>query len=193
MAAKAGLSPDDVYDVAAELANDEGLDAVTLAAVAEALGIRSPSLYAHVAGVDGLKRALALRAAGELEDLLRDATGQTTGVDALRKILHAYRGFGRDRPGMYDALQRAVRPGTDKEVDEAVGWLLEPVEAALTQAGKSPAERVHLTRVLRAAVHGFVTLEQTGAFAEPRQDVEESFNLLVELVLASVREPRSGR
>jgi hypothetical protein len=113
-------------------------------------------------------------------------------VDALRKILHTYRDFARDRPGLYDALQRAVPPGTDDEVDEAVGWQLEPVEAALTQAGESPAERLHLMRVLRAAVHGFVTLEHTGAFVAPRQEIDESFRRLVELLLATVRKPSSA-
>jgi AcrR family transcriptional regulator len=186
MGTKAGLSPELVHDAAAAIADKKGLDAVTLASVAETLGIRSPSLYVHVAGLQGLKRELALRGAGELEDVLRDAAEHHLGVDALRRILHAYRAFATERPGLYDALQRSVRPGTDGELDEALGWLLEPVEAALTQAGVSAAERVHLMRAFRAAVHGFVTLEQSGAFGLGRKAVDESFRRLVELLIAGV-------
>ena len=193
MATKAGLSPEDVYEVAGDIADRNGLDAVTLASVAEALGIRSPSLYAHVAGIEGLKRALALRAAGELEDVLRDATGRSTGVEALRKMMDSYRDFASERPGLYDALQRSVRPGTDEEMDEAVAWLLEPVEAALSQAGVSGRERVHFIRLLRAAVHGFVTLDHAGAFAASRKEVDESFRRLVELILAGVPQPSAAR
>jgi AcrR family transcriptional regulator len=186
MGAKAGLSPEHVHDAAGLIADAKGFDAVTLASVAAVLGIRSPSLYAHVAGLQGLKRELALRAAGELEDALRDAAEHRLGVDALRKILHAYRDFATERPGLYDALQRSVRPGTDEELDEAVGWILEPVEAALTQTGVSATERVHLIRALRSAVHGFVTLEHMGAFGVEQHAIDESFRRLVELLMAGV-------
>ncbi len=45
---------------AAALADEQGLDGVTLAALALRLGIRTPSLYNHVAGLEGLRRELAL-------------------------------------------------------------------------------------------------------------------------------------
>ena len=44
----------------------DGIDAVTLASVAAALGVRSPSLYNHIAGLDGLRRELALHASALL-------------------------------------------------------------------------------------------------------------------------------
>ena len=53
-----GLDRARVVAAAGDIADAEGLEAVTLARVAQQLGVRSPSLYNHVAGRDGLLRAL---------------------------------------------------------------------------------------------------------------------------------------
>ena len=58
---RAGLTTEGVVDAASAIADAEGLKAVTLARLAEALGIRSPSLYKHVDSLDAIRRALAVR------------------------------------------------------------------------------------------------------------------------------------
>jgi len=186
MARKLGLTPRDVVDEAVALANAEGLDAVTLAAVAERLGVRSPSLYAHVAGLDGLRRALALRGATEIERSLREAARDRSGLPALRAIAHAYRAFALERPGSYSAAQRAVRPGEDDELYASLAATLEPVLRALAEAGVPEEARIHLIRGFRSALHGFVVLERAGGFGMP-ESVDESFERLVELLLAGIR------
>ncbi|HEX2188231.1 MAG TPA: hypothetical protein VHG51_05000, partial [Longimicrobiaceae bacterium] len=91
MARKLGLSAGDVVDAAADIADTETMGAVTLASVAGRLGVRSPSLYAHVDGLDGLRRLLALRAAAAMGEALRGAAEGRTGLVALREIAVAYR------------------------------------------------------------------------------------------------------
>ena len=56
--AKVGLDKSAVIAKAAELANSEGLDAVTLKSLAEVLGIQSPSLYNYVGSLSELKKEL---------------------------------------------------------------------------------------------------------------------------------------
>ena len=58
---RAGLTPDSVLDAAARIADADGLPAVTLARLAAELGVRPPSLYKHVDGLDAIHRGLALR------------------------------------------------------------------------------------------------------------------------------------
>lgn len=58
----------DVDQRSADLADAHGLENLTLAQVASAVGVRLPSLYNHVQGLEGLHRDLALLAA---EDLVR--------------------------------------------------------------------------------------------------------------------------
>jgi AcrR family transcriptional regulator len=190
MARKRGLSTGQVVDAAAEIADAEGLEAVTLASVAARLGVRSPSLYAHVQGLEGLKRLLALRAAVLSAEELRAAAADHSGLEALREIAHASRRFATEHPGLYDAGQRAVRPGADKEDKELFHAMMEavmPAFQALAEAGVDEPERLHLLRAIRAALHGFVALERAGSFVLP-ESIEESFHRLVDLVLAGVRD-----
>ena len=60
MPARAGLDSAAVVRAAADLADAKGIDALTLGEVAARLGVRTPSLYNHIAGLDGLRRDLAL-------------------------------------------------------------------------------------------------------------------------------------
>ena len=54
---RAGLNTDRVVAAAAELADEVGLDQLTLAALAARLGVRQPSLYKHVASIERRVRA----------------------------------------------------------------------------------------------------------------------------------------
>lgn len=187
MARKLGITPRDVLHEAATLADEHGLGGVTLAAVAERLGVRSPSLYAHVPqGLDGLRRELALHAADAMAKALGTAASRKRGLEALEAIAHAYRRFARRHPGWYAAAQRAVRPGEDDELYRRLAAVVQPALRALNDLGVPPQDQVHLARAFRAALHGFVTLETTGGFGRP-EAIEESFTRLVATLLAGVR------
>ena len=82
---RAGLDADRVVDAAARIADAEGLDAVSLARVAAALGVRPPSLYNHVEGHGGLLRRLAVRGVRELTAALRDAAVGSLGRGRPRR------------------------------------------------------------------------------------------------------------
>jgi AcrR family transcriptional regulator len=59
---RAGLTETRVLEDAERLADEVGLSQLTLAALAARLGVRQPSLYKHIDGMDGLQRGLAIRA-----------------------------------------------------------------------------------------------------------------------------------
>lgn len=186
MARKRGITLDEVVASASRLADEGGWEALTLAGVARDLGIRSPSLYAHVEGLEGLRRAVALDAARDMARCLEQAVQGRKGEEALHAILRAYRRFARRHPGRYAAVQRAVPPGQDDELYEALGSVVVPVVTALAEAGVESERRIHLVRALRSALHGFVVLEAGGGFGRP-EPTQESFDHLVELLLAGVR------
>src|SRR5215472_7695302 len=57
---RVGLDQRTVVEAAAKLVDEEGIEQLTLGRLAERLGVRTPSLYNHVAGLSGLKHDLAL-------------------------------------------------------------------------------------------------------------------------------------
>jgi len=185
MARRIGLTLEQVLDEASTLADAEGLSAVTLARLAEHLGVRSPSLYAHVAGLDGLHRALALRAAEALKTTLQESMEGTSGLDSLRSLAHAYRAFAHAHPGLYEAAQRAVTPGEDPELSSAFLDVVEVVGRPLRKRGLNGDDVVHAVRALRSALHGFIVLERAQGFGLSAS-IDESFERMVDLLIAGL-------
>jgi AcrR family transcriptional regulator len=182
---RAGLSTEAVVDGAAALADAEGLQALTLAALAQRLGVRSPSLYAHVTGLSDLRERLATRGARQLAKELRAAATGRSGSQALHALAGAYRAYARLHPGSYAALQYGLTDG-DARREEAAAEVVEIVLAVLRGHGLGGERALHAVRVLRSALHGFVSLEEGGGFALDL-DANESFELLVATVEQGLR------
>jgi AcrR family transcriptional regulator len=176
--ARAGLDSDQVVAVAADIADAEGLDAVTLARVAAALGVKSPSLYNHVAGRDGLVRGIGLVGLTELAARLREAAVGRAGIDGLLATAEAYRAFVREHPGRYAAgAVTAARPD-DAEHAAAGAAVLAVMKNVLRAWDLDDDEAIHALRAFRAAVHGFASLEAAGGFGLPL-DLDTSFTRLI--------------
>jgi AcrR family transcriptional regulator len=184
--ARAGLSPDAVVAAAAALADREGLEAVTLARLAADAGVRAPSLYAHVNGLDDVRRRLAIRGARELAAALREAATGRAGADALRAIAAAHRAYAREHPGTYLAAQRAPAPG-DGEAHAVAGEAVEVLRAVLAGYGLEGDDAIHAARAVRSALHGFAALEGGGGFGI-KLDVDESFARLVDVLDSGLRD-----
>jgi AcrR family transcriptional regulator len=187
---RAGLTPAGVIDQASAIANADGLQAVTLARLAEALGVRSPSLYKHVAGLPAIRRALAVRGLSEANDRLERATVGKAKDAALFSLAHAYWRFAREQPGLYAASVVAPRSG-ENDVAVASERLIGTVLAVLAGYGIAGHDALHAARGLRAIVHGFVSLDLAGAF-RLKLDLAESFDRLLG-AFARDLEARGGR
>jgi AcrR family transcriptional regulator len=162
------------------IADADGLEAVTLAAVAGALGVRPPSLYNHVAGRDGLLRAIAVHGLHELAAALREASVGRAGEDALVAAARAYRDYARAHPGRYAATLRAPASG-DEEHAAAAREVYDVVLAVMRGWELDDTAAVHAIRAVRSALHGFVALEAAGGFGLP-VDLEASYDRLVEAI-----------
>ena len=183
-ARRRGLDTAAVVEAAARVADADGADALTLAKVAAELGVRTPSLYNHVAGLDDLRRRLALLALAELGAALGAAAVGLAGDDAVRALLRAQRAYATAHPGRYGFLARAPSE-RDSEGAAAAGAVVAVLTAGLRAYGLTGDEAVHTVRCLRSAVHGFVTLEAGGGFGLPL-DLDHSFDVLVELLVAGL-------
>ncbi len=173
---RAGLSTDSVVEAAAELADQRGLGEVTVAALADRLGVRAPSLYAHVRGLGDLRARLAVRGAEELAAALATAAAGRSDARALGAIADAYRAYAHAHPGSYEALQRI--PQDDPRAVEAARAVLAVVLAVLAGYGLDGDDALHAARTVRSALHGFVSLEATYGFGMPL-DLDQSFSALV--------------
>jgi AcrR family transcriptional regulator len=174
---RAGLDSEAVVSAAAQLADAESLNAVTMARLADRLRVRSPSLYVHIGGLDDLRRRLGARGARELAEAVTVAAAGKSRLAALRAVADTYRGYAREHAGTYAAMQRA--PDEDSEELAAAGSeLVGVILAVLDGYSLHGEEAIHAVRVVRAALHGFVALESEGGFALPIS-LEDSYERLI--------------
>lgn len=183
-----------MVEAAAALADEEGFEDLSLARLAERLGVRKPSLYNHVAGLEGIRRELVLTGLRELGRVLSRATVGVSGEAAILALGQAYRTFVKEHPGLYAATVRSYRtyaPG-DPALGAAEGEALETVLTVLASCGVRGERAVHAARGLRAVSHGFATLEAAGGFGIPT-DVDESFQRLLRAFVTGLWIEEDGR
>ncbi|WP_432505588.1 TetR/AcrR family transcriptional regulator [Kineococcus arenarius] len=185
---RAGLSRSAVVALAVELAQGSwnGPSELSLSAVAARAGVSTPSLYKHVASLAELRAGVALVAVRELTGACTAATVGRSGEDALRALAGAVRGFARDRPGLYAAVQFDAAAGTTPELAAAAAALVALFSAVLRGFGLPEERSVDAVRTVRAAVHGFVVLEAQGGFQLP-DDVGRSLDTLLDVLAAGLR------
>jgi AcrR family transcriptional regulator len=184
---RAGLDREAVLEAAVALSDKEGLEGVTIARLAEVLGVRGPSLYNHVHGLDELRRELALRGLRELTTRITRAAVGLSREDAIHSIAAAYRQFAREHGGLYAASLQAPQV-EDGELWRAGEAVVEVVLAVLATYGLRGNDALHAVRGLRAIVHGFVSLEARGGFGLPL-DLEESFTRLMDAFVMGLEQP----
>ena len=187
MSPRIGLSTGAVVEAALAIADEHGLEAVTLAAVATRTRVATPSLYKHVASLAELRSLIGARVMLELTEYLTAGILGLSGDDAVAALMRSFRDYAREHPSRYaavplDALQNPLtRDAADK--------LLRVLFAVLRGYGLQDSAAIHAVRGARTVVHGFVSLEAGGGFGLP-QDLDETFQQLIDMYLKSL--PRKG-
>jgi len=184
MSHRVGLDQATVVEAAAKLVDEEGIEQLTLGRLAERLGVRTPSLYNHVAGLPGLKHDLALYCLHDLLDLILRATVGKSHAEAIFAFANAYRAYAREAPGRYTLTLQAPNPA-DQEVLAIAQQLVDVIRAVLAPYRLSEEDAIHAIRGLRSLVHGFVSLEGAGGFGMP-VDQDASFHWLINLFIVGL-------
>ena len=175
--ARATLDPRALIAAAADLADDEGFDAVTVSAVARRVGVQPASVYSHLSGLPAVRRGIHELALDELADQVGEAVAGRATYDALLGLANAHRDFARLKPGRWSALQQtasggtAQSPGARRVSGLLVGTLrgYELKESALVDA----------SRLVGATINGYVALEAGGGFAHRSPATTDSWFAVV--------------
>jgi AcrR family transcriptional regulator len=184
---RAGLSSKDVAVAAAGLADEIGFQAVTMGVVAERLGVRAPSLYKHVGGLEDLRHRVATLAMTEFGEVVGDAVQGKAGFDALSAALTAVRRYVTAHPGRYAATTGAEFTGPDDPLLAASTRVINSIAAVLRGYGIGEDEMDHAIRTVRCTIHGFAMLEASGGFqwdADPDQSFDWMIRFLDRALLA---------
>ena len=171
------IDRDAVLATSLQLADEQGLAAVTMQAVADRLGVTPMALYRHVANkadlLDGVVESILLEV-----PLPDPAEGWP---DRLGALARGTRAAALRHPQIFPLLlqRAAVTPGARRT--------REVVYAALREAGLAEDDVVQLERVLVTAVLGFAASEAGGRFAaHSAEQLNADFARLQEILAAGV-------
>jgi AcrR family transcriptional regulator len=188
VANKAPLNLQRTLQVALVIADDEGLDAVTMRRLARELGVEAASLYHHVNGKSQILDALVDLVAAEIEAPVPSANWRA----AITQRAHNTRAGLRRHPWAVSLMASRTSPGP------ATLGLLETGIRCFREGGFSVRQAAHAISVVDSYVHGFVLQEVnlpfrdeselaalTGAIMEtfPASEFPYLFELTVQHVL----------
>jgi AcrR family transcriptional regulator len=173
-----------LVQTAAEVADRVGWSELTLSEVARDVGRHVTSLYAHVNGLDDLRREITLLALGELSDAVWRATLGHVQEDALREIALVLRGYCEEHPARAASIV-LTKHGSDPEQVSRAERLAEPIRATLRSFGLTENQVFHAHRVFSASIWGFTQGESGELFPEGR--VNETFEHVLELFFFALK------
>ncbi|MEU4170265.1 TetR/AcrR family transcriptional regulator [Streptomyces sp. NPDC026665] len=147
---------EEILDAAVAIADEHGVDAVSMRALADRVGVTPMALYRHVKDKSALLDGMVGRLLTAL--LPTDPAGHHTWDERLRALAHAARNVTQRHPWAANLLfsRPAVTPDGLRAVDI--------IYTALIEAGVPEPQVPRLERLISTFVIGFAASEASGRF-----------------------------
>lgn len=156
---RAGLTRDRVLGTAVDLADEEGLDGLSMRKLAKRLGVEAMSLYNHISGKERLLDGMVDLVFGEIEP----PSIEKPWKEEMRRRAISTRAALKRHSWAVGLMEARANPG------EANLRLHEAVLGCLRQAGFPMAAAIHAYSVQDAYIYGFALQERTLAL-ETREE-----------------------
>jgi AcrR family transcriptional regulator len=178
-----------LLEQAVRILRTEGLEALTLRAVARAAGVSQAAPYRHFADRRALMGAIAADGFRELERAMSEAMAQGGGRAGFKGIAIAYVRFAQANPALYhimfgpEVANTADLPELAKAGRSSLGF----VQAGLEQLQKAGLVRQGDAAVMAvtcwAALHGLVSLILDGQAETVTPDIDALVEATAQLVM----------
>jgi AcrR family transcriptional regulator len=168
---------DQIAAAAQELIDAEGVDALSMRALADRVGIRAPSIYKHFENKEAVEAAVI---SAVFEEQASAFTAIIEGSDQpLQALADAYRDYARRHPHLYRLV-------TERPLNRPA--LTDGVEArAVRPLLRATGEDRDLARAFWAFAHGMTILELNSRFPDDA-DLDAAWRSGIEALTAATRE-----
>jgi AcrR family transcriptional regulator len=189
MSPRVGLDDAIIIHAAAAIADEAGLQSVTLATIAKQLNVRPPSLYNHVNGLPEIRNKLTMLGLQGLHAAMQEALSKQQPNSGVVPVLAlAYVRYAMEHPGLYEATininPREHSEAIQQEAAQLVELVSNGLRPYLPQADGS--EIIHAVRGFRSLLHGYTSLLLSGGF-NMAVDRDESFHYMIRAYMAGIQ------
>lgn len=192
----------EILAAAQHIIRTQGLDALSLRALAKAVGVTAPALYEYFSSKDAILRALFVQGSevmlSRMNQVIHDSP---PGLVQLQAVMTGYRVFARQEPDYFRLLFGNVESGlglteTDYAGMQTIFGRFVQVIAACIDAGElQQLPPVTLSRSLWAISHGAALLETESFMSHKPLDQEcqePHFDAAVRLALLAFATPKGA-
>ena len=193
----------EILAAAQNIIRTQGMDALSLRALAKAVGVTAPALYEYFSSKEAILRALFVEGSHVmLARMEQTISGSEPGVQRVLAVLNGYRRFAREEPDYFRLLFGTVEPPLEFSEDEYAGMkaifgrFIGIITDAINQGDLRPLPPETLSCSLWALVHGVALLENDSFMARKDLDGDGKslhFNDAMKLLLLSVATPRGAQ
>lgn len=175
-----------VIQTASEIADERGLNNVSLKTVAERLNIRTPSLYNHIESLEDLLRNVAHTNMKIMNERMMQAAIGVSGDDAVKAVGITYLDFMIEHPGIYETIQWATWNGTEEtaEIFTQYKSLLTTLIRSCNIRKKNAEEALN---ILTGILHGYTTLRLKEAISDPEK-IRKSLSEALDVILLGLHQ-----
>lgn len=182
---KNSISDELIIETSACIANNVGLDNLSLKIIAEELNIKSPSLYNHISSLEEIKQRLMIYGWKKMEEKMLDSAVGVSGYEALKNMCYAFYDYATNNKGVFTAMLWYNKyESTDKE--KATTRLFNMIFKVLKLLDISDVNINHIIRTLRSFLEGFSLLVINNSFGNPAS-IKESFELSLEIIMNGIK------
>jgi AcrR family transcriptional regulator len=193
----------EILTAAQHIIRTQGLDALSLRALARGVGVTAPALYEYFDSKDAILKALLLQGSEVMLARMDERIAQAPpGLQTLQSILTGYRAFAREEPDYFRLLFGTVDPTlgvTDAEYsgmksifERFVGVIVSCIEAGELK----PLPPFALSCSLWALIHGAALLETESFMSRKKPEgsgTSPQFDAAVRLTLIAFATPAGAR
>lgn len=171
-----------VIETASQIADEQGLNSLSLKAVAEKLNVRTPSLYNHIESLDDLLREVAHKGMRSMNEQMAQAAIGKSGDTALKGVSVEYLNFIIEHPGVYETIQWATWHGTE-ETAQIFGNYIKMLSTIISSYNFPSESTNTILNLFTGFLHGFTTLQVRYAFSDPQKVRNELCNAVDTIML----------
>ena len=174
-----GLNRQLVINAAIQLIEEKGYHNFSMRELADRLQVKTASLYNHVANMDALRSEIGYYGISELRRVQLAAIRGKKRDDAVRELAYAYYHFAKERTELYKIIMSLPVLQNDALLD-AAGDVMESIMIVLSGYDLDEIQKIHMQRILRSIMHGFISQEDAGCFRHFPIEVSESFRIAIQ-------------
>ena len=188
---RAGVDTAKVIEMAAQMTDKEGINAISLKEIGKQLNVSSPALYNHIGSLAELKKEVSHYAMDKLKSAIVKSSMGLSGMDALKAMGNAYVRFAWEHPGLYETIQW-MNIMEDEKSNSLFLEVVQNIYKICGSLGADELEASHLIRTARSIIHGFASIESHKGFGH-ESSVQSSLEYAFDTLLLGVEARRNNR